>query len=91
MTGAKPGTVLSGFMHKWALDRPISNSPVAHGFPTALKYLQQFAIDMAHVLPHQPREVRKAYKRHIYDTLQHMANNGAKPVKLMDCQEMPKH
>jgi len=89
MTGAKPGTVLSDFMHKWAIDGPISNPPTSHGFPTALKYLQQFAIDMTYVPPHQPREVRKAYKRRIYDTLHHMANNGTEPCSLRIVKKCP--
>jgi len=89
MIGAKPGTALSVFMHKWALDGPISNPPAAHGFPTALKYLQQFAIDMACVPPHQPCETRKTYKRHIYNTLHHVANNDAEPCSLRIVKKCP--
>jgi len=89
MTGAKPGRALLLFMHKWALDGPISNPPAAHGFPTALNYLQQFAIDMAYIPPHQPREARKAYKHRIYDTLHYMANNDAEPCSLRIVKKCP--
>jgi hypothetical protein len=78
LTSVKPCTALSVIMRKWELDGPISNPPAAHSLPTAQKYLQQFAIDMAYVSPQQQCESRKAYKRRIYPA-PHGEKNGANP------------
>jgi hypothetical protein len=76
-------------MRKWEIDGFISNPPAAHNLPTAQKYLQQYAIDMVYVPPQKPCESRKAYKRRIYDTLHHMANNGANTRRLRITNKYP--
>jgi hypothetical protein len=64
-------------MRKCAIEGPISNPHTAHALPPAFNYLQQYALDMAHVPPQRASEARSSYKRRIYDTLHHMYTNGA--------------
>ena len=82
LTGAKQGTVLSDPLHIWCIDGPISNPPSAHSLPEAFIYLQQYAIDLAYVPPHQTHESRTAFEKRLYWTPLHMIQAPTRPSAL---------
>jgi len=69
-------------MTTWDLHMPSTNPPYIPRIPARMEYLRHFALDIAYIAPQQQMELLKAYKRHIYGTLQTSLSMTPEPAHM---------
>ena len=57
----------------WKLKGPLANPPNGNIIPNKLAYVKHFALDVAYITPTGNTETHTMFKRHLYKTLQVMA------------------
>jgi hypothetical protein len=64
--GARPGTVMAAWLHKWVLNDRIPNPPNATAYPNGLENVRAYALDMAYVPPPRSDDTPKLWRKRIY-------------------------
>jgi hypothetical protein len=83
--GARPGSAMAAWMHRWGLHKRIPNPPNAHADPKSLEHVQVYTNDMAYIPLPRPEDSRKLWRKHIYKTLHTMtvAASPTRPLRIV--------
>jgi hypothetical protein len=83
--GARPGTVMAAWLHKWGLNDRIPNPPNTTAYPNGLEHVQAYALDMAYVPPPRSDDTPKLWRKRIYWVMHTMAAaaSSLRPLRIV--------